>query len=381
MQQPIFAFVDEYGDPSLRTGVPGTQSHFVIAAVMVEPAEHKQLDAAIEQVRERHFQAGEIKSSKVGGNWNRRMKILDDILKLRFGFHLVVIHKDRVHRDSGLQFKRSFLKYIHGALYRRLFQAIPDLRVIADEHGSREFMEGFQAYVRRKHIPNLFHDADIWFENSKAQPVIQLSDFLAGSIGHSLRPEAAVPFAEILRVLNAHLITFVEWPPVARPFYTSAKNKDKALDDLVREYSLTRAATFISENAGSEDFAIQSQVEILRHLHFHCQFIDEHGYISTRRLLSLVKSISGAKVSEQFFRSQVIAELRDEGILIASSPLGYKIPVTVNDMHRFVEQANHTISPLISRLNRARDSLMVASNGRLDILEAPELSHLLRTPA
>ena len=378
MQQPVFAFIDEYGDPNLSTELPGTTDHYVIAAVMVEPAQHMELDAGVERVRKRHFQTGEIKSSKVGNNWIRRGRILDDLLELPFRVHLVVIHKDRIHRDSGLQFKRSFLKYIHGALYRRLFLSINDLRVIADEHGSREFMEGFREYVRRKHIPNLFQDADVWFENSRAQPLIQLADFIAGSVGHALRSGAGVPSNEILRRLGSHLLTFVEWPPVVRPFYTAATDPDRALDDLVREYSFNRAAAFIGENEDSDDFATQCQVEVLRYLHFFCQFIDEHEYVPAKRLLTVVESSGGGEISEHFFRSQVIAVLRDKGILIASSPSGYKIPVTVADMHRFVEQANQVIGPMLYRLNLARDALMTTSNGRLDILEAPELQHLVR---
>ena len=378
MQQPVFAFVDEYGDPNLFTEVPGTTDHYVIAAVTVEPAEYKELDAGVERARKRHFQTGEIKSSKVGSNWTRRSRILDDLLELPFRVHLVVIHKDRIHRDSGLQFKRSFLKYIHGALYRRLFLSINDLRVIADEHGSREFMEGFREYVRRQHIPNLFYDADVWFENSQVQPLIQLADFLAGTVGHALRPGAGVPVDEILKRLDSRLLTFVEWPPVVRPFYTSARDPDRALDDLVREYSFNRAAAFISENEDSDDFATRCQVEVLRHLHFFCQFIDEHEYVQAQRLLTVLENSGGKGVSEHFFRSQVIAVLRDKGVLIASSPSGYKIPVTVADMHRFVEQANQVIGPMLYRLNLARDALMTTSNGRLDILEAPELRHLVR---
>ena len=62
MQQPVFAFIDEYGDPNLSTELPGTTDHYVIAAVMVEPAQHMELDAGVERVRKRHFQTGEIKS-------------------------------------------------------------------------------------------------------------------------------------------------------------------------------------------------------------------------------------------------------------------------------------------------------------------------------
>lgn len=378
VQQPIFAFVDEHGDPQLDTGKEGVSSHFVVAAITVEPAEFNELYAHVDTIRSRHFQTGEIKSSKVGGNWARRDRVLGDLLALSFRFHLLVIHKDRIRADSGLRYKRSFLKYIHGALYQRLYAAIPDLRVIADEHGSREFMLGFQDYVRRRHIPDLFKDAEIRFEKSKAQPLIQLADFLAGSVGHSLRAGSEVPVDHLLRRFGRKLTTFVEWPPLARPFYSSAADSDRALDDLVREYGLNRAASFINSNEDTEDFAVRCQVEVLRDLHFHCQFISERDYVSTRRLRDVILSTTGRSVGEHFFRTKVIARLRDEGVLVASSPAGYKIPVSAADMHRFVEQADQMIGPLLTRLNAARDALATASNGRLDILDRPEHQHLRR---
>ena len=56
---PLFAFVDEYGDPSLETQKSGVTDHFVVVAVMVQPAERKSLDTAINSIRQKHFQTGE----------------------------------------------------------------------------------------------------------------------------------------------------------------------------------------------------------------------------------------------------------------------------------------------------------------------------------
>ena len=60
---PLFAFVDEYGDPSLETQKSGVSDHFVVVAVMVQPTERETLDTAIEVVRRKHFQTGEMESS------------------------------------------------------------------------------------------------------------------------------------------------------------------------------------------------------------------------------------------------------------------------------------------------------------------------------
>lgn len=373
---PLFAFVDEFGDPNLNIELSGTPDHFVLVAVTVSGDELPSLSRHVESVRARHFQTGEIKSKGVGSNWTRRDRILDDLLEASFRFHVLVVHKGRLRKDTGLAYKRSFLKYVHGLLYQRLFLAVSDLHVIADEHGSPSFMEGFRRYVRERHIPSLFEHADIRFENSRAQPLIQLADMLAGTVGHALIEGGERSLVEVLDRLEDRIITFVEFPSVVRPPELLAAGAASEFDGLVRAHSLNRAAAFLDTHRDAEEHEVRCQVEVLRYLQFYAQFVSETEYVPTRRLRRLLEDTFGERPREHFFRSRIIARLRDEGVLVASSPKGYKIPLTLEDMHRFVEQADQIIHPLLARINRARDELRAASDGSLDILADPALKHL-----
>lgn len=373
---PLFAFVDEYGDPSIETGQHGVTDHFVVVAVMVERGELAALDAGVEAVRAAHFQTGEMKSNGIGANWSRRERVLAALLKLPFKFHVLLVDKARIHKDSGLQYKRSFLKYIHGRLYSRLFRALPELQVIADEHGSHPFMEGFKDYVQRRHIPTLFQPhANLVFENSKSQPIIQLADVLAGTIGHAMRPNSSRTLDSLLVDLAGHVLTFDEWPPVARR-YAPPTSDESELDRVVRIHSLNQAAAFLKAAIGSKEPRVQCQVEVLQHLSFHCQYVSASQYISTKRLRRVVHEALGEDLSTHTFRTSVIAPLRDAGVLLSSGPKGYKIPVTERDIMSFVEHGNLIAGPLLARLNRARDELRTASNGRLDILGDEALAYL-----
>jgi hypothetical protein len=133
-----YAFVDESGNTDLDTSKGGSSGFFIVCSILVA---EKDLDAAYaqaEELRKRHFQTGEIKSSNLKlKDSDRRVRILNELAELPFKLYLTVVDKSRIYKDGGLRIKTSFIKYVNGLLYERLFSAYPDLRMIVDEHGVR----------------------------------------------------------------------------------------------------------------------------------------------------------------------------------------------------------------------------------------------------
>ena len=60
-----YAFVDEAGDTGLDFNKSGTSSHFIVTAVIVDEPGLEQVTAEVDSVRSKHFQTGEMKSSRV----------------------------------------------------------------------------------------------------------------------------------------------------------------------------------------------------------------------------------------------------------------------------------------------------------------------------
>jgi len=75
MNQQV-AYIDEFGDSSFSFDNPGVSSHFIVSAILVDKYAESLLEQAIETVRRKYFQSGEMKSSKVGDNDERRVLIL-----------------------------------------------------------------------------------------------------------------------------------------------------------------------------------------------------------------------------------------------------------------------------------------------------------------
>jgi len=133
--------------------------------------------------------------------------------------------------------------------------------------------------------------------------------------------------AELLAVIRQdHAILIDEWPVRYRPASGtgSVVPGDPADDDLAR-YSIARAEEFIEGHEGVADDVARAQVVILKRLLYEVRFGDPRAYIPTQALQETLESV-GESRDVQWLRSTVIAQLRDAGVLISSSPQGYKFP-------------------------------------------------------
>ncbi|WP_236630373.1 DUF3800 domain-containing protein [Pseudomonas syringae] len=143
-----YAFVDESGNSGLDTSKGGRSGFFIVCAILLAEKDLEAAYAQAEELRKRHFQTGEIKSSSVKAkDSDRRARILNELAELPFKLYFTVVDKGRIHKDGGLRIKTSFIKYVSALLYERLFRAYPDLRMIVDEHGGQEFQESLKSYV------------------------------------------------------------------------------------------------------------------------------------------------------------------------------------------------------------------------------------------
>lgn len=174
-----YAFIDESGNHDLASDKLGASSYFIVLAVLVKIEDVNMLEAQIERIRSKYFGLGEIKSSRLKDD--RRLKIFDELKDVDFKYYAVAINKSEVDKDSGLGYKKSFIKFTNALLYRNLFQNFSELSIFADAHGGSEFIESFKKYIRKNHQPDLFSESCIEISDSKDQILIQLADFLVGS--------------------------------------------------------------------------------------------------------------------------------------------------------------------------------------------------------
>tara|TARA_R110000782_G_scaffold14060_5_gene42349 strand:- start:3779 stop:4978 length:1200 start_codon:yes stop_codon:yes gene_type:complete len=373
------AFIDESGNTDLDTSKKDVSKYFIVCAVIIDEGDFQALSEDVAELRKKYFQAGEIKSSKVRDrdNHERRIKILSSILELDFKFYAIAVEKDALRKDGGFPHKRSFLKFINGILYRQLFENYPAIKVYADEHGGEDFKESFRNYIEKNHKPDLFWESEINLVASQDSTLVQLADFLAGTLAKVYEGKSNPALKEKYRLLlQQKALDIKEWPTKFQTYF-SPDQTSKEYDQFIHSHALSKAELFLEKNRNNQDDESKLQLCALNHLVFQSRLSTNKEYISTKSLLSHLESCGFMNVTEQAIRSTIISKLRDKDVIIASCNKGYKIPRCYEDLFDFVDRVNSLVLPLLERLNKARNSYLIASKHDVDLLKGPNYPEIV----
>jgi hypothetical protein len=370
------AFIDECGNNGLDFYKTGVSSHFIVTAILFDEDILSAEEKKIEIIRQTHFQTGEMKSSNVADNDNRRIKILRDLDSINYHIFSIVIDKRKLITE-GFKYKQSFYKFLHSLVDRELFKIFPQIRIVSDEHGGENFKAGFVSYIRNKHISDLFNQ-DFVLSNSKSELAVQLADFISGTLGRCYEEtklsESKSTFLEILK----SKITVIKFWPNEYSHFSFIPDGENEYDETIANLGISLAEQFVKEYEQSGVPAEIDQVNCAKYILFYFKNINPSKYVSTLELIGNIESIKGTKVSIHYFRSKVIAKLRDKGILLSSSSKGYKLPSSAKDLFDFVNHSNSYIQPMIDRIIKCRNLIKSATKNNIDILDYEEFKYLFQ---
>lgn len=374
MQHNITAFADEFGNNSFDFQTQGT--HFIVATVMCKNENLEKLKTDIDDIRRKHnFQTGEMKSSGVGPNHPRRKRILADIAQLDISIYAVIVDKRQLF-GKGFSIKKSFYKYLNNLVYKELYRTFPRLELYVDEHGGNDFMREFKTYVEKNHERNLFSGSDFNILNSKQSYFIQLVDFVAGTLGYifdeSKKSEHSSEFEEILKPKISSLNFFPKEFSFEEFLDT---NVDATFDPKIAEVCYLRVQDFIDKETGSDQQKID-QINFLKLLLLFQRASIRNRYISTKEIFNHLNQSRHENLKEEYFRTKVVGNLRDKGVLIASSRDGYKIPSCSQDLDNFINHGKRIVLPMLNRIKEARNTIKLATGNELDILNKESFNEL-----
>jgi len=374
MAQRITAFADEFGNNSFDFQTQG--SHFIVATVITKTENLETLREQVVEIRRKHnFQTGEIKSSGVGTNYSRRKRILEDIIKLDISVYAVVVDKRQLSGE-GFSYKKSFYKFLNNLLYKELYRTFPNLDLYVDEHGGNDFMREFKKYVEKQQPRTLFSDTDFNILNSKQNELIQLADFIAGTLGYVFDELKRSEHSEEFQALLEPKITSLNYFPRKISFTElEATNLDEAFDSRIAEVCFLRVQDFLDREAGGSQQKLD-QINFLKLLLWLQRASPKNRYITTNEIFSHLNQNRTQKLQLEYFRTKVVGNLRDNGILVASGRQGYKIPTTAKDLDSFVNHGKRIIIPMLSRIKEARNTIRLATGTELDLLDKPEYLEL-----
>jgi hypothetical protein len=242
-------------------------------------------------------------------------------------------------------------------------------------------MRGFESYLIRQIPPDLFAERSFRFADSRDEVLLQVADFLSGSLARALDPKKLSPeAATILKLIMKRAFAVEPWPPRSLPVpeLSPVHVGFSPHDELIQRHCLRQVELFLDRNeaAAEHNEQLRAQGEFLRFLLFKVRFVDPRAFFSTGEIIDHLAVGAGIHLSEHAIRSSVIGPLRDAGVVLASGSDGFKIPTCESDIAKFLALADSMIPPMLARIRRARDELKMASDTKLDILGAARFQHL-----
>ena len=374
-----YAFIDEFGAFGYDFDNIGCSTHFIITAVIVEDEKLEEVGNAVETIRKKYFQTGEMKSSKIGANHKRRVAILQEIKKLPITFFCFVCDKRKIYENSGLRYKESFYKFLNNLVYKELRVSFQNLIMVADQMGSNDYIKSFIQYVQSKEQPlSLFDKSLFRYENSAQQVIIQVADIISGSLAYNFDEHKKTTVGEFdyESILREKILRILFFPQTFDTFDISHNETNSQYNPKIAEICYRKAKFFIETHSESEDIEIKQQIAILNYLLFRFMNRSPRKYIPTKELINQLGYLGYEKMSLQTFRNKIIAKLRDNEVIISSSKEGYKIPTTEEELDDFINHGKTIIMPMLSRLKKCNDVIRMGTNGEIKLFEKAEFSEL-----
>ena len=378
----VYAFTDESGAFGWDLDNPSVSTIFVITAIIVKESELDSLRAAVEQIRAKYFQTGEMKSSKIGSNHIRRKKILAELVKLPFSILSVIVDKRLLEaKGEGFKYKDPFYKFLNNIVHKELRRAFTKITIVADELCGNEYMKSFSQYVKKKQdIPNLLCEADFLFENSKNDVLIQLADLISGTLfveydEHKKRNDTP-SFHKMFDKKSR-----IEWYPKTIDKYVLENSAIATeYDKEIASICLKQAIDYINIHDKDMDEDTIAQIIVLKYLLFRFMNNDTREYIPTHELKKQLSFLKSGTMSTQTFRIKIIGKLRDKGVIISgsSSKKGDKIPAKYEEVIDFINHGTTIIMPMLERIKKCRDLIKLGTNNEVDLFDKTEYASLKR---
>lgn len=372
-----FAYIDEAGSFGFDFDKQDVQNFYIVCAVIVKENNIPEIERKVEEIRKHRFGTGEMKSKSIGTDHTRRMAVFTDLLAMDFSILYLAADKRKFAEQSPLRdYKQSFIKYLHQKLYEAMYSAFPKLNIIEDEHGTSEFQTGYKKYVQNhRHVYNLLDDYNFDFVNSKNSNIVQIADILAGSALHRLEDNS---FPDVFRIFKGSIIDIIHFPIENVVLPQNHNDLSSEYDSKIRELSYKRANDYIDKNQFSEQDEQRLKVLFLKHLLFVSQNDNQDKYIYADEIIKYLSLFSDERITKNYLYRRIIAKLRDDGVLIASSSKGYKLPVQLADIYDYLQQTDTIVAPMLARIQKCRIGVKQITDSQIDIFKLFDLDRYKR---
>lgn len=360
------AYIDESGSFGFDFNQSGTSKYYILTAVVVDVDKIEAIHNQLEEIKKNNgYGNTELKSSRIPDA--KRKRIMAQLLPLDFSLVVFIADKELMIKGTPLtEYKKTFVKNMNNRMYMMLYKAYPKLKIFMDETGYPEFQESFKQYVESQRSQlNIFNEYDFDFIDSKDETIIQIADFISGSFSrYLLDPETTPNYMEMLR---GKITALKRFPQEIEPFWGRVDPADLKYDDTVFMLSVKTAEDFIAKYSDDSSDERKAQIAVLEYLLLYVMEINPTEYVYADELVRHIQPYINKRPTKDFLYRNVIAPLRDSGVLLASCVHGYKIPISVEDIKTYLNQTTSVIGPMLSRMGLCRDLVLQGTGNSLDV--------------
>ncbi|NHQ59728.1 DUF3800 domain-containing protein [Chlorobium sp. BLA1] len=329
------AYIDESGDPNFGEGASET---IVVCAIVLERDRLLELSHVISEIKT-SYGMEELKSKQVR-SFEQRYDICRQLLASTFRILTIRVVKKSLQGD-WFRYRSTFYKYIQSLLNHELFQLFGSINVTLDRYGSSDYQRSLSKYLVGRMQEELF-EPELLIDSAKDNEFIQASDILAGSIRKALEDDFDKSERDqLLTLIKPSWVRRLDLPREGH--YLTAIPASEMFNACMEE-----AKRYLECHAASSD---EPKVKALEYLYYSA--IDGSSeYIYTQEILEWLQTY-GIILSEEQFRKDVTAALRDEGLIIVGSRKGIKIPVSSEDIRDYIKFSVNLAHPVLRRLKLA----------------------------
>ncbi|MGL5647791.1 MAG: hypothetical protein ACRDDY_08065 [Clostridium sp.] len=374
----MIGFIDEIGSYGFDFEQETVSSHFILSCIVVEEEKRNDMEEKIKKIREKYFLTDEMKLFEIEGDRKKRLSVLNELVDLDFKVFTLIIDKEKICEENGLRYRNSFIKFLNGALYSEITNYYNQIELYAEELEGKEFLQEFRLYLLENYVPNLFGEYDVFINEEKSNELTGLSSFIGEILESGFeRNKCSIDYKEFYEIIGEKILPISLLPKEADNYIKNLKRYIRVqYDEKIAYKSISLVLQFIKDNENSLETDTKMQVLVLKYLLNVLLNYGENRYIRSEEIKDNLLEITGKDYSSNYFQTKIIAQLRDYGILIATSKKGYKIPIRKKEIMSFVKQSSSVIRPMLKRVSICREEILKATDNDIDILDSEEYKYL-----
>lgn len=355
----VLAFIDESGDPRFNEGA---SERLEYSSILIEESRESVIVESLENIRN-ELNLNEFKSKKVRTE-KRRIEILQALDVIDFKFINLSIEKRKVF-GKWKENPQVFYKYTQRILHTELHRFYENRSVTIDKFGNEQYQKSLKEYLETTLQLTLFGDT-INIDSANNKVLIQVADFYAGT-NRLLRKGKIVNTTIIEDLFSKKKLHVLIWPDDFQRFIL--KNINNEQDKKIAEISISYAERYIEENRSKPEY--KHRVMVLEYLLFLVKFVNSSNYVFSNELIDWLKE-NNVNYSEEEFRKEIMGALRDDGVVIAGSSKGLKIPMSAQELNEYWNFTAGRYLTIMRRLKETYNTLNASSLGNLKIFESSE---------